>query len=71
MEIQSSFIFPSTKFTREKGRQSYLFPFNKNVDKETVNNSVPDWWGDSSFPQLKGYLIQSCAEFSDLFLVSW
>ena len=57
---------------REKERecQPYPFPFKKNTDKETVKNSVRGWWGDSSLPQLKGYLIQSCAEFPDLFLVS-
>ena len=74
MDFSAFSVFPSSRLMeRERKRETrhpYPFPFNKNTDKETVKKSVQGWWGDSSLPQLKGYLIQSCAEFPDLFLVS-
>lgn len=47
-----------------------FFFLKQNTDKAAAKNCVLVWWGDSSLPQLKGYLIQSCAECPDLFLAS-
>lgn len=60
----------STDQERKVGDAVLQFFFKQNTDKEAAKNCVLVWWGDSSLPQLKGYLIQSCAECPDLFLAS-
>lgn len=66
----SKFLLSPLTKGEKSGMQSYSFFLKQNTDKAAAKNCVLVWWGDSSLPQLKGYLIQSRAECPDLFLAS-